>query len=348
MSQKTENFKTTQIPLWEDGDIASGANFRQFITSIATLVDDTKEEIMTSVTSGYPDTEALTRQTNESIASAVNALKSEILNTVDSKNTNQSSELRAELTSRLRSVSESLEAKLGDFITNTTYNAKIGEIDRKLEGLTTESIVRQVLEELADQVNGSSSESLKQYVNEYVTNAISGLVTNESLSAKVSELNATIESKVGTDTLTQKVSELTASINNKASTTELTQKVNELKSLVATKAESTEVSTLKRNFENINATVTKLKQYHDSDLLIHKFYTYKNNTLYLHNSISDSTGTSITVTDGNQFLQDTGTTLHLAQPLNTSGDMLLVRPDGAVLVFTRDNGKVKPLTVLIG
>ncbi len=49
MTAKTDNFKNTQIPLWEDGDLANGANFSQLITAIATLVNDTKAETLTEV-----------------------------------------------------------------------------------------------------------------------------------------------------------------------------------------------------------------------------------------------------------------------------------------------------------
>ena len=42
MTAKTDNFKNTQIPLWEDGDLANGANFSQLITAIATLIHDTQ------------------------------------------------------------------------------------------------------------------------------------------------------------------------------------------------------------------------------------------------------------------------------------------------------------------
>ena len=44
MTAKTDNFKNTQIPKWEDGDLANGANFSQLITAIAALVNDTKAE----------------------------------------------------------------------------------------------------------------------------------------------------------------------------------------------------------------------------------------------------------------------------------------------------------------
>lgn len=47
MTAKTDNFKNTQIPLWEDGDLANGANFSQLINAIATLVNDTKAETLT-------------------------------------------------------------------------------------------------------------------------------------------------------------------------------------------------------------------------------------------------------------------------------------------------------------
>ena len=47
MTAKTDNFKNTQIPLWEDGDLANGANFSQLITAIAALVNDTKAETLT-------------------------------------------------------------------------------------------------------------------------------------------------------------------------------------------------------------------------------------------------------------------------------------------------------------
>lgn len=62
MTAKTDNFKNTQIPLWEDGDLANGANFSQLIMAIATLVNDTKAETLTEAAqaagSGYTDTQA--------------------------------------------------------------------------------------------------------------------------------------------------------------------------------------------------------------------------------------------------------------------------------------------------
>ena len=63
MTAKTDNFKNTQIPLWEDGDLANGANFSQLITAIAALVNDTKAETLTEAEqgagSGYTDTQAM-------------------------------------------------------------------------------------------------------------------------------------------------------------------------------------------------------------------------------------------------------------------------------------------------
>lgn len=62
MTAKTDNFKNTQIPRWEDGDLANGANFSQLIIAIATLVNDTKAETLTEAAqaagSGYTDTQA--------------------------------------------------------------------------------------------------------------------------------------------------------------------------------------------------------------------------------------------------------------------------------------------------
>ena len=62
MTAKTDNFKNTQIPLWEDGDLANGANFSQLIMAIATLVNDTKADTLTEAAqaagSGYTDTQA--------------------------------------------------------------------------------------------------------------------------------------------------------------------------------------------------------------------------------------------------------------------------------------------------
>ena len=62
MTTKTDNFKNTQIPLWDDGDLANGANFSQLIIAIATLVNDTKAETLTEAAqasgSGYTDTQA--------------------------------------------------------------------------------------------------------------------------------------------------------------------------------------------------------------------------------------------------------------------------------------------------
>lgn len=63
MTATTDNFKNTQIPLWEDGDLANGANFSQLIAAIATLVNDTKAETLTEASQaagyGYTDLEAL-------------------------------------------------------------------------------------------------------------------------------------------------------------------------------------------------------------------------------------------------------------------------------------------------
>lgn len=62
MTAKTDNFKNTQIPLWEDGDLANGANFSQLIEAIATLVNDTKAETLTEASQdagyGYTDLDA--------------------------------------------------------------------------------------------------------------------------------------------------------------------------------------------------------------------------------------------------------------------------------------------------
>lgn len=59
MTAKTDNFKNTQIPRWEDGDLANGANFSQLINAIATLVNDTKAETLTEASqaagSGFTD-----------------------------------------------------------------------------------------------------------------------------------------------------------------------------------------------------------------------------------------------------------------------------------------------------
>lgn len=57
MTAKTDNFKNTQIPLWEDGDLANGANFSQLITAIATLVNDTKAETLTEASQAALTTE---------------------------------------------------------------------------------------------------------------------------------------------------------------------------------------------------------------------------------------------------------------------------------------------------
>lgn len=54
MTQTTDSFKNTQIPLWEDGDIANGANFRQLITAIATMVDTTKTEAVSEAAAAVP------------------------------------------------------------------------------------------------------------------------------------------------------------------------------------------------------------------------------------------------------------------------------------------------------
>ena len=51
MTQKTDNFKTSQLAKWSDGQRANGANFSQFINAIATLIDDTKTEIINEVNS---------------------------------------------------------------------------------------------------------------------------------------------------------------------------------------------------------------------------------------------------------------------------------------------------------
>nr|DAJ47791.1 MAG TPA: hypothetical protein [Caudoviricetes sp.] len=51
MTQKTDNFKTSQLAKWSDGQRANGANFSQFINAIATLIDETKTEIINEVNS---------------------------------------------------------------------------------------------------------------------------------------------------------------------------------------------------------------------------------------------------------------------------------------------------------
>lgn len=51
MTQKTDNFKTSQLAKWSDGQRANGANFSQLITAIATLIDETKTEIINDVNS---------------------------------------------------------------------------------------------------------------------------------------------------------------------------------------------------------------------------------------------------------------------------------------------------------
>ena len=51
MTQKTDNFKTSQLAKWSDGQRANGANFSQFINAIATLSDETKTEIINEVNS---------------------------------------------------------------------------------------------------------------------------------------------------------------------------------------------------------------------------------------------------------------------------------------------------------
>lgn len=60
MTAKTDNFKNTQIPLWEDGDLANGANFSQLITAIAILVNDTKAETLTEAAQAAGSTEIST------------------------------------------------------------------------------------------------------------------------------------------------------------------------------------------------------------------------------------------------------------------------------------------------
>lgn len=49
MTQKTDNFKTSQLAKWSDGQRANGANFSQLINAIATLIDETKTEIINEV-----------------------------------------------------------------------------------------------------------------------------------------------------------------------------------------------------------------------------------------------------------------------------------------------------------
>lgn len=51
MTQKTDNFKTSQLAKWSDGQRANGANFSQLINAIATLIDETKTEIINEVNS---------------------------------------------------------------------------------------------------------------------------------------------------------------------------------------------------------------------------------------------------------------------------------------------------------
>ena len=56
MTQKTEQFKTSQSAKWADGKIANGANFSQLIAEIARLVDETKSETLREAESLNGDT----------------------------------------------------------------------------------------------------------------------------------------------------------------------------------------------------------------------------------------------------------------------------------------------------
>lgn len=51
MTQKTDNFKASQLAKWSDGQRGNGANFSQLINAIATLIDETKTEIINEVNS---------------------------------------------------------------------------------------------------------------------------------------------------------------------------------------------------------------------------------------------------------------------------------------------------------
>lgn len=55
MTQKTDNFKTLQIPKWQDGELANGANFEQFITAIANLISETEADAITGAVQRIDD-----------------------------------------------------------------------------------------------------------------------------------------------------------------------------------------------------------------------------------------------------------------------------------------------------
>lgn len=91
MTQKTDTFKTSQLAKWSDGQRANGANFSQFINAIATLIDETKTEIINEVNS-----RPSTSNTTYSDAQAKEVVKAFLNNPTDFNET-QAGELQTKL-----------------------------------------------------------------------------------------------------------------------------------------------------------------------------------------------------------------------------------------------------------
>lgn len=132
MSQKTDLFKNTQTPLWEDGDLANGANFRQLIAAIATLVDETRGELVDTISSGSVDTEALTQQVLGSLTPTINNLKSELTQSIDDKNNTQTSALRNDMDSRVNSVLGFVTSELNKYVLHDEYAEQVGSLASRL------------------------------------------------------------------------------------------------------------------------------------------------------------------------------------------------------------------------
>lgn len=83
MTQKTDNFKTTQIPRWQDGELANGANFRQLIEAISKLIDEEIGELSARPVS-IPDgvKQSILGELTTTLTNKVNDLKTSVENDV--------------------------------------------------------------------------------------------------------------------------------------------------------------------------------------------------------------------------------------------------------------------------
>lgn len=123
MTQQTDNFKNTQIPLWETGDIADGANFRQLIEAIAALVDSAVTDGGAEVTQNIEAAkqEAIARA-QELANAAKEAAKTEAeqaaAEAAQAKVDAAKQELENEITQKLNDAKTELDAKVDEKLAN--------------------------------------------------------------------------------------------------------------------------------------------------------------------------------------------------------------------------------------